>query len=869
MSNDTRSAKQQTARLVDHAAVTAMFQLFVPKGAVTEIRALDATHRSSSWRPDTWSGYFDDAEKAAAAVAELASWKGVYFVFNEVDPALLARAANRLKKQDKGGATSDNNILRRRWLLIDLDAVRPAGISATVSEVAATVERQQQIDLYLHDHGWPDPIVADSGNGRHLYYGIDLPADDGGLVQRCLESLAARFDDDAAKVDTSVFNPARITKLFGTLVCKGDSTEDRPHRMASIVDAPEMPQVVPLGLLEELAGPPPTASTKPNSYTGESFNLESFIARHGLDVTASAAWKGSGTIWELATSPLCGHGGDGPYVGRQPDGAIVAGCHHESCSWTWADLRARFEPKRPRVLEGDRWIDQAAELCESGEIFNNVDLNAYTPFPTHTLPGPVGAFTAAAAEAIGCDPSFIALPLLACLGRAIGNKRVIRLKSTWKEPAIIWAAIIGKSGTHKTPALQAAMQFLQRKESESFSAHAEAAEKYEQELAGYDRDLAKWKKLRNSSDSPPRKPEPPPCNRFLTSDTTIEALAALLAAQFDGILVMRDELAGWLGGIAEYKGGKGSDLGHWLAAWSAAPLTVDRKTGAVKMLHVPRAAVSLVGGIQPGVLRSAVGREHMQDGLCARLLLAMPDPRPVRWSEAVIDPVIEIGMGEVFDRLLDMEPAADANGEHEPLPIDLTPQAKELWVRYVNRHGMEMEDLDDDLAAAWSKLKAYAARFALIFQLASWAAGEASDDGIDETSMRAGIELADWFGGEAKRVYGRFCEVDEDREQRELVELIRQKKGLSARELARCRSRYRGPGKAETALEQLSHAKRGTWRIDPPGPEGGRPSRVFCIVDAGDGDRTPKTPGIGGVTAPSPVTSIDYSPTSIEMEDGR
>jgi hypothetical protein len=60
---------------------------------------------------------------------------------------------------------------------------------------------------------------------------------------------------------------------------------------------------------------------------------------------------------------------------------------------------------------------------------------------------------------------------------------------------------------------------------------------------------------------------------------TIEALAALLAVQFAGLLVLRDEL----GGIAEYKGGKGSDLGHWLASWSRVPLTVDRKTGAQRM----------------------------------------------------------------------------------------------------------------------------------------------------------------------------------------------------------------------------------------------------------------------------------------------
>ncbi len=822
-----------STKLVHPDQAANALRLFIPPGAITEIRALEATHRSDSWRPATWSGYFDDPDKAAAAVAELSAWKGVYFVFNEADPALLARASNRLKKQEKGAATSDNNILRRRWLLIDLDAVRPAGISATVSEITSAVKRGQEIDLFLHDHGWPDPIVADSGNGRHLYYAINLPADDGGLVQRCLESLAKRFNDDVVKVDTSVFNPARITKLFGTMVCKGDSTRDRPHRVAAIVDAPETPQVVPLALLEVLAGPAPV-TTKPASFTGDSFDLESFITRHGLDVTPPAAWKGSGTIWELATSPLCDHGGDGPYVGRQPDGAIVAGCHHDSCKgrWGWADLRARFEPKRERVLDGDKWVYPASVSDETGEIGDNETVDAYSPFPIHTLPGIVGRFVAAASTAIGCDASFIALAVLACLARAIGNKRVIRLKSSWTEPAIIWAAIIGKSGTHKTPALQAAMKFLQRKESESFADHAAAAEKYEQEQACYDRDLAAWKRLKSSDEPPPWKPDPPSCNRFITSDTTIEALAALLAAQFDSILVVRDELAGWLGGIAEYKGGQGSDCGHWLATWSGAPLTVDRKTGAVKMLHVPRAAVSLVGGIQPGVLKSAIGREHRQDGLCARLLLAMPDPRPVRWTDASTDALIEVAMGGVFDRLLEMEPAADAAGNPEPFPIDLSAEARELWIAFYNRHGAEMMRLDDDLAAAWSKLRAYAARFALIFQLSKWAAGEASDDSIDGDSMEAGIELADWFGGEARRVYGLFTENEGDREQRELIEMIRRKGGsVTARELRASARRYRQPGEAEKALEALARIGLGCWEVVPTAT---KPRQQFTLSTVSD-----------------------------------
>ena len=63
----------------------------------------------------------------------------------------------------------------------------------------------------------------------------------------------------------------------------------------------------------------------------------------------------------------------------------------------------------------------------------------YKPFPVSILPAAVGNFVDAASCAIGCDASFVALPLLGCLARAIGNKRVIRLKRTWTEPAIIWA----------------------------------------------------------------------------------------------------------------------------------------------------------------------------------------------------------------------------------------------------------------------------------------------------------------------------------------------------------------------------------------------------------------------------------------------
>lgn len=225
--------------LVDPEAVEAAVRLIVADGDVTELRALDAMCTGDRY-PGTLSGYFNDPHKLAEAAATIESAKGIYFTPNPVDPRLLARAENRLRRMGKGdSSTTDGDIVRRRWLLVDADPKRPSGISATEAEHAAAIEKVRRIADTLAGQGWPRPILADSGNGAHALFSIDLPRDDGGLVQRCLEALAAEFDDDAVTIDTKVFNPARIWKLYGSRACKGDSTADRPHRMARILEVPD------------------------------------------------------------------------------------------------------------------------------------------------------------------------------------------------------------------------------------------------------------------------------------------------------------------------------------------------------------------------------------------------------------------------------------------------------------------------------------------------------------------------------------------------------------------------------------------------------------------------------------------------------
>lgn len=205
---------------------------------VTELRALNAVVGTDRWA-GTFSGYFNDAEKFADAVCSIRSATGIYFIPNPVDPALLARSDNRIKRAGRGMTTGDDNIIRRKWLLIDCDAIRPAGISATDAEHEAAIARCGDIWLFCHDElGWDDPIEADSGNGGHLLYRINLQVMDNDFCKNALAILSKRFSDNAVKVDTQVFNPARIWKAYGTPACKGDSTVDRPHRLSRILRAP-------------------------------------------------------------------------------------------------------------------------------------------------------------------------------------------------------------------------------------------------------------------------------------------------------------------------------------------------------------------------------------------------------------------------------------------------------------------------------------------------------------------------------------------------------------------------------------------------------------------------------------------------------
>lgn len=336
--------------------LTALNALFRP-GDVIELRILGSIND----RQTTISGYFDDFQKFAQVVQQWSGRpriEGVYWTLNPCNPALLARCANAVKQGAKV-TTGDKDIHQRVHLLIDFDPTRPNGISSTNDEKACAHVLAKKVKDHLADQGWPEPFFADSGNGYHLIYAIDLPNDDESrdLIQSCLEALAKRFDvEGKVKIDRTVYNAGRISKVYGSLAAKGDSTVDRPHRTAHLHPSDQPPMAVSRARLTALAAEAPKKSA---SFTGNSVGqiapekIEEFLAEakitHRERISNDRDFRHK---WLLDNCWFdASHTATSVFVAINNEGKLAYHCSHDSClDKEWKTFRASVEDRLGRAF---------------------------------------------------------------------------------------------------------------------------------------------------------------------------------------------------------------------------------------------------------------------------------------------------------------------------------------------------------------------------------------------------------------------------------------------------------------------------------------------------------------------------------------
>jgi hypothetical protein len=444
----------------------------------------------------------------------------------------------------------------------------------------------------------------------------------------------------------------------------------------------------------------------------------------------------------------------------------------------------------------------------------------YSPPPLTLLPSVIREYVRAEAEALDVDVAFILLPLLSALAAAIGNSRTIRIKKGFVQPAILWTAIVARSGSKKSPALSTIGKFFKTRERELMGLNTEA-------LKLFDRHHREWASM--SKTDRWEEPKPPARLTCLLDDLTLAAAAPILADNPRGVLVAKDELASWLGSFGQFSntsGGASADLSGWLSLYNGEMLLVDRKTNRESYrIFDPR--LSVAGCIPPSVLRGALTNDFFGRGLPARILFAAPPPRTNIWKDLEAPVELEDALNDTFNRLFNLRSEVTNDGP-KPTELSISPDGLEVFKNFYNRVGQYSIGVEEKEEAAWSKLIGVAARLALVGHLTN---------GFDQVPvgsqvMEAAVELASWFGQEAERLYATFSESEEQKKMRRLLEFIERRDGsVTVREIAdNFRPLKNEVKKIEEQLSDFVKGGIGEWIPVDQGTRGGRPTRKFRLL---------------------------------------
>jgi hypothetical protein len=195
---------------------------------------------------------------------------------------------------------------------------------------------------------------------------------------------------------------------------------------------------------------------------------------------------------------------------------------------------------------------------------------------------------------------YVAAGLLGAAAALIGNARWVLATPEWKETVVLWLAAVGDPSAGKGPALDPCTSMLRTLEQEAIEATREERLAHEEMVLQARAAKEHWQQqfktaVQKNEPLPQRpveaiEPEPIALPRIMVGDTTPEALAGLLKANPKGLLLQRDELAGWLGSFGRYSSSGNGERAFWIEAYGGRPYTIDRKNNPEPTM-IPRLSV--------------------------------------------------------------------------------------------------------------------------------------------------------------------------------------------------------------------------------------------------------------------------------------
>ena len=361
-------------------------------------------------------------------------------------------------------------------------------------------------------------------------------------------------------------------------------------------------------------------------------------------------------------------------------------------------------------------------------------------------------------EQNGFSPDHTGAAALATVAATAGNAFKIRERDGWVEPAMLWMACVGPSSAKKSPAISRMIDPLAEFDRTEFRQYRSALAEYEQR-----------------DDKKGARPRP---KHYIIQNSTMESVFYEHAYNRNGLMLYMDEIVGWVNSMNQYR--KGADTEIWLQVLSNKMVKVTRATK--EPIFIDNGCITVLGGIQPGVLQKLAADGGQDNGFIYRILFAYPDRAPVQEYRDMVKTGPEAVEWEQCIQRIMYWVVSQQDGYSI---VDMSPEARDLWREYYNQSGKIKASLPADRHEEDSllgKIDGYVLRLALVLHLMH----NAYDSGYNAAPlsgecMAGALRLAAYFRGTFARVRMDITVTGDDR----VVEAARlMREGMKAVEVA-------------------------------------------------------------------------------------
>jgi hypothetical protein len=454
------------------------------------------------------------------------------------------------------------------------------------------------------------------------------------------------------------------------------------------------------------------------------------------------------------------------------------------------------------------------------------------------LPKPIADYVFDVAERQQSPVDFSAVSALCALAAVVGNRVRIcpKQNDNWEVVPNLWGAIIGRPSAMKSPAMQSALAPLYALQDEMRTGWEGAMreKRVDEALSDMDAKDAKKRaaKALNSGDRDAARKiiadlekdeEEQPCPRIVVNDATVEKLGELLNENERGLLLVRDELPGFLARMESEE--HQSERAFYLEAFNGdGQFTYDRIGRGTT--HIEHCTLSIIGGVQPSriapIVRGAMTGAS-NDGLIQRLQLAVWPDDNREWK--YVDRHQNLAAREAYEKVFrDLHLSLPGSTEY-PTLFHFEEWAQNAFVKWFTaiNNNARNAGLSSALESHLLKMPKTIATLAVLFELIDGGRFE-----VHGKAVTMALEWASYLVSHAHRLYAAGNTLAEDGA-RLIVERRRQlPTEFTARDVQRKAWATLGDKDAVSdALEILVGTHHCREVPVTPGAAGGRPSSVY------------------------------------------